>query len=230
MAPSLRSSLLGVVLAGAHLTSASANPSSAVDTYLDAREAELDAIPAERKRALTKLTLYVRSRRSAGQPARLTFICTHNSRRSHMAQLWARAAARRFGIDGVATFSGGTEVTAFNPRAVAALERAGLEIEKMTDGANPRYRVHLAPDAEPTIAYSKVYDAEGNPRSDFAAIMTCAQADRNCPVVDGASLRIAIPYEDPKAFDGTDRETAAYDERSAQIAREMLFVFSRVEG
>ena len=47
-------------------------------------------------------------------------------------------------------------------------------------------------------------------------------------MVLGAAERIAITYEDPKAFDGTDREAEAYDERCRQIAREMLYVFSLV--
>ena len=58
--------------------------------------------------------------------------------------------------------------------------------------------------------------------------MSCSQADRNCPLVPGCAARIALPYDDPKDFDGTDREAAMYDERCRQIAREMLFVFSQV--
>jgi len=217
---------------GARGSSTSGDPAllPAVARYLEARASEIDLIPPDRKKALTKLALYVKSRRAAGQPARLTFICTHNSRRSHMAALWSRAAATRFGLDGVETYSGGTEATAFNPRAVAALERAGLDIERKTGGDNPRYAVRYARDVEPAVTYSKVYDAEGNPDSDFVAVMTCSQADENCPVVDGASLRIAIPYEDPKAFDGTDREAKTDDERSEQIAREMLFLFANAKG
>ncbi|MCK4776283.1 MAG: protein-tyrosine-phosphatase, partial [Candidatus Krumholzibacteria bacterium] len=63
---------------------------------------------------------------------------------------------------------------------------------------------------------------------DFCAVMTCSQADKNCPVVVGASMRVAIPYDDPKAFDGTDQEAANYDERCRQISREMLYLFSAV--
>lgn len=213
---------------GGPVTAAPPTVLSAVDRYLAAREAEIDQIPADRREALARVAQFVKKRRAAGRPARLLFICTHNSRRSHMAELWARAAAARHGVDGVQTFSGGTEATAFNPRAVAALERAGLEIEPTTAGDNPRYAVRYATDAPPAVAYSKVYDADGNPTADFAAIMTCSQADESCPLVRGAASRIAIPYEDPKAFDGTPRESRAYDERSAQIAREMLYVFSRL--
>jgi hypothetical protein len=73
-----------------------------------------------------------------------------------------------------------------------------------------------------------VYADAANPQREFCAIMTCSQADEACPNVAGAANRIAIPYEDPKAADGTPEEAAVYDERCAQIARETLYAFSLV--
>jgi len=188
-----------------------------------------DKIPAERKVDLKKLAEYVEGRIKDGQQAKLTFICTHNSRRSHMAQIWGQAVAAHYGIPNVETFSGGTEATAFNPRAVAAMQRAGFEIEKTTSGDNPIYLVRYDDDKEPMQTFSKVYDHDPNPTDDFCAVMTCSDADKNCPVVLGASLRVSIPYEDPKAADGTDQETAVYDERCRQISSELLYIFSQVK-
>jgi protein-tyrosine-phosphatase len=145
-----------------------------------------------------------------------------------MAQLWAQAAAHHFGINGVETYSGGTEATAFDPRAVAALERAGFSIEATSTGENPVYGVRFSESAEPIRCFSKVYDQPPNPTGGFGAVMTCGAADEGCPVVFGAARRIAITYDDPKAADGTTQEAAVYDERCRQIAREMLFAFSRV--
>jgi arsenate reductase len=147
-----------------------------------------------------------------------------------MAQLWASVGAAHYGVKNVETFSGGTEATAFNPRAVAALQRAGFKIEQGPQKTNPRYKVFIGTPAEPLVCFSKVYHAEPNPKSDFCAVMTCAQADKNCPIVHGASVRLAICYEDPKTADGTPMEGARYDERCAQIAREMLYAFSLVKG
>jgi protein-tyrosine-phosphatase len=197
-------------------------------TYIDQRTEEFDRTPRDRKRLLEELARYVTSRRSAGRPAKLTFVCTHNSRRSQMSQLWAQTAAAFYGVDGVETYSGGTEATAFDPRAVAALERAGFRIERVSDGDNPIYEVRHRENGPTLQAFSKVYDQAPNPREDFCAVMTCTQAEAACPVVRGASKRVAIPYEDPKAFDGTARESAAYDEGCRQISREMLYLFSRV--
>lgn len=193
--------------------------------------AGFDAIPGDRKTRLAEIAAFVQSRRAAGETASLTFICTHNSRRSHLAQIWAQTAASVYGVDGVETFSGGTEATAFNPRAVAAAQRAGFLVE-VPEGAadNPLYRVRFATDAEPMECFSKVFDEAPNPREDFAAVMTCSDADAACPLVPGAAERIAIPYVDPKAADGTDAEAATYDERCLQIATEMLYAFSLVEA
>lgn len=192
----------------------------------------LDDIAPERRKQLKKLALFIETKRASGEPAKLTFICTHNSRRSHLSQLWAAVAAAYHGIDGVHTFSGGTEATAFNPRAVAALERAGFEIETApgTEGDNPHYRVSFAKDQPELEAFSKKYMDAPNPTEDFAAIMTCSEADKNCPVVQGAVLRVPLPYVDPKEADDTPEEAATYDARARQIAAEMFYLFSQVSA
>jgi len=202
------------------------NPS--LQQYVEARTAEFDEILGERKQQLAIIANFIRGRGRAGQPARLTFICTHNSRRSHLAQIWAQTAAGYYGIPGVETFSGGTEATAFNERAVATLRRAGFSISQPAASENPRYQVRVRADASPMECFSKIYDQAPNPKTDFCAVMTCSQADKACPLVAGASLRVALPFEDPKAFDGTPQETEQYDARCRQIAREMLYLFSTV--
>ena len=196
--------------------------------YTAERMGEFARITDERRSILESMSTFVATRIADHQPVRLVFICTHNSCRSHMAQLWAQAAAHHFSVPGVEAFSGGTETTAFNTRAVAALRRAGFTIELFTDGKNPAYELRYEAQMEPMYAFSKAYDDPPNPTEDFAAIMTCSAADAACPVVTGADERISIPYDDPKAFDGTEQEVDKYDERSAQIAREMLYVFSEV--
>lgn len=196
--------------------------------YVSAREAEFDQIPSERKQQLRQLADYVRVCRDAGRPARFTFICTHNSRRSHMSQLWAAVAAAHYHLDQVETYSGGTEATAFNPRAISSLRRAGFAIKESEGGANPKYEVAFSKNHPTQVCFSKTYQDESNPQEQFCAVMTCTSADKGCPIVSGASCRIAIPYEDPKAADDTSEESQRYDERSRQIAREMLFAFSLV--
>ncbi len=190
--------------------------------------AETNLISAERKDALDQLAAFIDERRNNGGIAKLIFICTHNSRRSHTAQLWAQTAAHHYGIDGIDTYSGGTEATAFNPRAMAALQRAGFRVETVTPGDNPLVSVRYATEADPMECFSKVYDQPPNPRKDFCAVMTCSEADQHCPIVFGVTERIVISYDDPKAFDGTLEEEARYDERCRQIAREMVWALGRV--
>jgi arsenate reductase len=143
-----------------------------------------------------------------------------------MSQIWAATAAHYYNVALVETYSGGTELSAFNPRAVAALERAGFRVDQASSEPNPLYRVTFCEDGTPLEAFSKVFGDPRNPRSDFCAVMTCSQADRSCPFVPGASARVSIPYEDPKDFDGTNDEAEQYDERCRQISREMLYAFS----
>ncbi len=200
-----------------------------VSRYIAQRKAEFDQISQTRRDELQPIADYTRRRLDEGKPARLTFICTHNSRRSHLSQIWARIAADVYGLQGIETYSGGTEATAFNPRAVATLKRSGMRIT--TDDAsvdNPVYCVQYSDDSPPQVCFSKVFDQPPNPVKEYCAIMTCSQADEACPVVIGCDLRAPVRYEDPKIADGTPEESMAYDERSRQICREMLFLMSLV--
>lgn len=201
-----------------------------LEDYLANLVPEGARIPSDRRRSLDQLAGFIAARANAGQPARLTFICTHNSRRSQMAQLWTRTAACHFGVPAVEAFSGGTEATAFSPRAVAAMRRAGFRIDDPDSGANPTYRVRFAEGIEPMACFSKLYHQAPNPDRDFCAVMTCSAADATCPIVLGAAERVSLPYDDPKDLDGSRRETMAYDECCRQIAREMVFVLRRVRS
>lgn len=185
-------------------------------------------IPKQRKELLQEVADYISSELRENDSVKLNFICTHNSRRSHLAQIWTQTAAAHYGVDGVETFSGGTEATAFNPRAVAAVERAGFKV-KNSGGENPKYEVRFDDDADPMICFSKTFDDEANPDKNFAAIMTCSDADENCPFVPGTSFRKAVTYRDPKESDGSDREKETYDERCRQIGTEMLYMMSLVQ-
>ncbi len=202
----------------------------ALSSYIRELEASIVSIPAERKQQLKKIALYVRAKKQSGEPANLIFICTHNSRRSHMGQIWAATAASYHGADdNIQTFSGGTEATAFNPRAVAAIERTGFKVNH-PGGDNPHYQVTFADNGLKMECFSKIYDDDFNPQENFAAVMTCSQADENCPFIPGAALRVSIPYEDPKVADGTEVEAAKYDERCRQIATEMFYLVSQVKA
>jgi hypothetical protein len=202
----------------------------ALVAHIGAGARSMEAIPSGRRDKLGGIARYVKERIAGGGDARLTFICTHNSRRSHMAQIWAQALAFHFGIERVYAFSGGTEATAFNPRAVAALRRCGFRIDKTGESENPTYHVRYSDNGPVIEAFSKVFDSPPNPRDGFCAVMTCSDADANCPFVAGASERVSIPYDDPKDFDGTGREALEYDERCRKISGEMMYLFSLVAG
>jgi len=186
-----------------------------------------DSIPNERKETLIEVAQYISDELTEKGEGKLNFICTHNSRRSHLAQIWTQTAANYYEIEGVETYSGGTEATAFNPRAVAAIERAGFHVKNPV-GENPRYEVKFSEDAKPMICFSKKFDDPENPEKNFAAIMTCSEADENCPFVPGTSFRKAVTYRDPKESDGTDHEKETYDERCRQIGTEMFYMMSQV--
>jgi len=189
---------------------------------------EFDLIPDKRKGVLERIPAFISGNVLEQLTSDLIFICTHNSRRSHMAQVWAQTAASYFSIPNVNAYSGGTEATAFNPRAVDALRRIGFKIDLASSGINPKYVVRYSDEHPGFEVFSKRYNEGGNPNVGFAAIMTCSHADENCPIVVGSSIRLSLPYDDPKSFDGTSVESDKYTERSLEIGREMLFAFSQI--
>ncbi len=218
------------------LFSSAQNPSAmpaklypALQQYLQARATEFDQIPDLRREELLELAGFIRETQQAAKQPQLTFICTHNSRRSHMAQLWMAAAMAYADAGKVSTYSGGTEVTAFNERAVTAMHNAGFRIKGDGANTNPTYEVRWSDEVAGSSSFSKHYAHESNPQQNFAAVMTCSQADEACPIVFGAAARFSIAYDDPKLADNTPEEAGRYAERCAQIAREMLFVAMAVK-
>ncbi|HQV67586.1 MAG TPA: protein-tyrosine-phosphatase [Saprospiraceae bacterium] len=185
-------------------------------------------IPGERKEILNQLINYIRLKKSNNGPIRLNFICTHNSRRSHLSQIWAQTMAYHYSIDNVYCYSGGTEATAMFPKVAETLTNQGFEIYRLSDFPNPVYAVKYDQNEHPIICFSKEYNHAFNPQAGYAAIVTCNSADEACPVVLGADARFPIKYDDPKAFDGTDLMDAKYAERSLQIGAEMAYVFGNV--
>lgn len=192
--------------------------------------AQFGAIPSERMAVLTKIANYIKGKQGQALPVRLVFICTHNSRRSHFGQVAAAVAAAFYQIPAIEVFSGGTEATAFHPNAIQALKSFGFLVETAEPSlTNPTWLVRFGDEGQ-TQCFSKVYDDPANPTNGFAAIMTCSDAEQNCPFVPGTDLRIGLPYDDPKAGDGLPEQSAIYRERFEQILTEMLFVFYQAKS
>ena len=186
-------------------------------------------IHPERTETLQSLIDYIQSKVIINETVRLNFICTHNSRRSHLSQVWAQVMAFHFNIKNVLCFSGGTEATALFPKVAATLENQGFKIQKLSQDNNPVYAIKFSENEPAIIGFSKKFDNSFNPQSEFLAIMTCSQADEGCPFIAGAEKRIPVRYDDPKIFDGTILATEKYLERSNQIAIEMHYVFSQIK-
>ena len=180
----------------------------------------------KRKEELALLIDYIKTKKAQNKPLHLNFICTHNSRRSQFSQLWAKVMAHYHGID-CNTYSGGVEVTACNERVINTLFSQGFNIKTKENGENPYYQISMGGEHFGGF-FSKLYDDPSSPSKSFAAVMTCAHADENCPFIPGAEQRITVRYKDPKAFDNTPEEKTAYYNKSIEIATEMYYIFSSI--
>lgn len=203
-----------------------------IQLFHDLRETifrlDVSKINADRKAVLQSLIQYVQHKKAANEPIQLNFICTHNSRRSHLSQVWAQTMAAHFEVQNVFCYSGGTEATAMFPMIAKTLKQSGFELLVIAEGTNPIYSIKFAETAPPIIGFSKTFDHDFNPQSKFAAVMVCSEAEENCPFIANAEKRMAVTYEDPKAYDDTPQQAEKYDERSMQIATEMYYIFSNI--
>jgi len=156
----------------------------------------------------------------------LIFICTHNSRRSQIAQALGLAAAQYYGISDVKIYSGGTEITSFYFQAIRALKNFGFVFTSEDKSGNPHYSLQ---NFKGEVFFSKKFNDPANPMEHFCAIMTCADADSNCPHVSGAEKRIALPFEDPKKYDKHDNAEHYYSQCLREIGREIMYVFASLK-
>ena len=186
-------------------------------------------ISDDRKAILSTLIDFIQAKVNDGKAINLNFICTHNSRRSHLSQIWAQFASSYYNIKDVNCYSGGTEETALFPKVAETLSEQGFSINIISEGKNPVYAIKFSGNSNPMIGFSKKYNHPFNPESDFAAIMTCSQADGDCPYIPGAEKRIPVTFEDPKMSDNTPQQTEIYYNRSLQIGAEMFYVFSQIK-
>lgn len=188
---------------------------------------EFDQIAEDRKASLKEIGDFMLKEIDEDGQSSLIIICTHNSRRSHISQAWLQTAAVYYGIDGIQVFSGGLEGTAFHLNAIAALERAGFNVTGVQREDNPVYT--LSNGNTTHIMYSKKYTDTQNPQKDFVAIMVCSDADKSCPIVQGADARFSLPFEDPRYYDDTPSQDMKYDETVRLIAREMFYLADYVK-
>lgn len=201
-----------------------------IHNYLDLLQGDLDNLNAARKEKLDTLSQMISDERDQKSIVDLVFVCTHNSRRSHLAQIWAAACINYLGLKGIRTYSAGTKATALNENVIRTLREKGFQVSTPDVGNNPQYHISYSEDADPVVCFSKKLDDASLPTGSFVAVMTCSEAEDHCPIIPEASHRVPITYDDPKSSDGTGEERRVYGERSRQIATEMLYLISKVRS
>lgn len=221
--------LLGFILLFSFKTEPKTKLNTKLMAYCKSLPLEFTLISNERKSDLMEIADYISQQQKEKKAINLVFVCTSNSRRSHMAQVWAQIASVYYNIKKVNTFSGGTEQTKVNKNAILALEKTGIKLKSHQQSENPIWIGVIGDKIAPIVLFSKKYTDSTNPSQNFGAIMVCSEADASCPVVNGADFRLGLPYEDPKAFDNTSQQNEKYDERCRQIATEMFYVFSQIK-
>ena len=185
-------------------------------------------IPQERRGILDKAANSIKESVTTLDSFALTFVCTHNSRRSIFGQALAFAAFKQYNLLGKASsFSAGTESTYLHPNAIASLRRFGFKVNPEPSNANPSLEFKIS-ESESFQSHSTTIEDTTNPNENFIAIMVCSSAEQACPFVPGCLKRIPITYEDPKIVDNTPEQDKTYDERCMQMATEIFYLISNI--
>lgn len=188
-----------------------------------------EQITNDRKELLLQLVDVIQQDLAGNQTVAINFICTHNSRRSIFSQAWAQALFSYYGLTNFSFYSGGTETTAVYPEVLKTLQSSGFVVHPKTTGINPIYTLKTSETSTVIELFSKVYnDSTSNSDSNFIAVLTCSQVANDCPVVQGASYRIALPFTDPKLYDNSNLKSSKYLETSMLIATELKFVAQQI--
>ena len=174
---------------------------------------------------LNEIVNYICKKISENKVPKLNFICTHNSRRSQFCQFWATFFYNYYNVK-CEVFSGGTVQTKVNKSVISVIKDYGFNIS-FEDSSNPIYSIKFKK-LNLGNYFSKLYFDFENPKSEFAAIMTCSDAENNCPLIEGAEIKFFLQYEDPKKYDKTKIEKTGYKKTSEKIASEMNYLYRKL--
>lgn len=185
-------------------------------------------ISESRKTLLQKIAKKIATNYHFNNSININFICTHNSRRSQLGQVWAYFASDYFNLS-INALSGGTEVTAFHRNTVKTLKDVGFifVVEKFSH-SNPVYAISFNETTKPIQGFSKLYNHPIN-TSPYLVLTTCNNADENCPFIPEAMHRFHLPYKDPKHSDDLPSQEETYLQTNKEIAAEMYFLFNEVK-
>lgn len=114
----------------------------------------------------------------------LLFLCTGNSCRSQMAEGWARELGKQYGDDWLEVESAGIESHGKNPRAIAVMQDAMLDISAQ----------------ESTTVTDEMLE-----QADLV-VSVCGHADEHCPVLPAGTRKIHWPLDDPAKAEGAEEE------------------------
>jgi len=145
----------------------------------------------------------------------IVFLCTHNSRRSQLCQVWGIILSKIYNID-LKFNSAGTEKTEVNKNILYCFSHIGLEVK-----GNKIIYEDLS-----ISLHSKLLD-EIQPNK-FISIMTCSDAEKSCPSDSRSIKNISMTYQDPKVFDYKEKEKDEYLKTSKLIAKELNYVLKKL--
>ena len=202
----------------------------ALTPYCESLEDEFNNVPDSTQEQLKVAGTYIINRLNNGQIASISFVCEHNSRKSHLGQIWTTLATQYYQLDHVKCYSGGTTPTYVNQRIINALGNTGIQIsEKGIAGHGPKYLLDYGKSSRGFEIFSKRFDHPMNPDTNYLAISLCLNPDECCPISYGADKQLSIPYEDLQPFGNTPLESAKYDEQCRMVARDMFYMMDFVK-
>ena len=115
---------------------------------------------------------------------RVLFLCTANSARSQMAE----GLLRHYAGDRFEVYSAGLEPKRINPYTLRVMDEIGIDLHDQRSKSVSTYLGRMV----------------------FSYVITvCSNAEANCPIFPGYTIRMHWPFDDPAAATGSDDEKMA---------------------
>ena len=146
----------------------------------------------------------------------IVFLCTHNSRRSQICEVWGKVFAeiyrKKININSAGAFK-----TVVHSQVYESIVKCGLVVDNKKEIFFDKKKFKLN---------SKTIDSLT--MKNFIAVMTCSNAEKSCPNDPRSIRNIKMFFNDPRIYDETDKMSREYLNTTIYIAEELNYIFKNI--
>ena len=146
----------------------------------------------------------------------IVFLCTHNSRRSQICEVWGKVFAeiyrKKININSAGAFK-----TVVHSQVYESIVKCGLIVNNKKEIFFDKKKFKLNSKTTDSITMKN-----------FIAVMTCSDTEKSCPHDSRSVRNIKMFFNDPRIYDETDKMSREYLKTTTYIAEELNYIFKNI--